>query len=128
MAHTVDELFNAPTGTATDRVNDRKVREIELAVQNNINKIAINNGIEITGVDIRRITLPEVIREAIYQTIQSQAQADAIRTVESVRNWARVELVSQLLDAISVRTNREIGDTELQLATIFAQIFTKEHE
>lgn len=123
MAHTIDELFTIQTGAASVRVNQRQIKIIEQAVQEAVNSFAIDNvGVEITGVDVRQITLPDDVKEAVYMAIKARAEAISIRQIEAERNTARGELISRILDSISIRTNREIGEIELQLATVFAHI------
>lgn len=120
MAHRVDELFTLEANEEQPRVNNRRIRIIELAAQEAINNIGQNLGIEITGVDIRQITLPDGIKDAIQMDIKSQAEADAIARIEGQRNVARGELVAQILQSIG--NHRQIGELELRLATTFADI------
>jgi regulator of protease activity HflC (stomatin/prohibitin superfamily) len=124
MAHTIDELFNELSGEASARVNQRQIKIIELAVQEAVNKFTIGNvGVEITGVDVRQITLP---KEAMDMYIKSRAEADAIRRIEESRNTARGELVTSILSSIVNQTNRQPSNFELGLATIFARLSRRE--
>ncbi len=132
MTYKVDDLFQMLPKGDTLRANNRQIREIEETAQNAVNGFATNVGIEITGVDIRQVTLSGDLREAVKMRIQAQAEAESIkhkslaeaqgiRQIEGQRNVARGELVTRILDSISLKTG-QIGEMELQLATVFAHI------
>jgi regulator of protease activity HflC (stomatin/prohibitin superfamily) len=122
MTYKVDDLFQMLPKGDTLRANNRQIREIEETAQNAVNGFATNMGIEITGVDIRQITLSGELQEAVKMRINAQAEAEAIHRIEQSRNNARGELIASLLSNISNHTNKEIGDLELQLAAVFAQL------
>ncbi|GAB4435545.1 MAG: hypothetical protein Kow0031_17300 [Anaerolineae bacterium] len=120
MTHTIDQLFTVagPLMVAT-----RQIQQIEQQIQTALNAFAnANFGVTITTVDIRQMNLPEDIKDAIHTRLKANAEAEAITAIESRRNEARGQLVTRILNAISTGTGSTIGQTELQLATIFAQI------
>ncbi len=133
MTHRLDELFELG-GNALDpthkRVNDQQIKLIEQAVVDTVNGFATDNmGVEITGVDIRQIDLPDEVVEALRMEIKSQAEAEAIQRIEAQRNAARGGLVNEILDGISAGMgSRSMTDSELELVKSLAQISWNEPE
>ncbi len=124
MAHSIDQLFTlTQTDDSTPQVNRRRIQQIEQDIVNGLNSFADNVfGVTFTGVDIRQINLHPDYKEAIRTRLKAIAESEAIAAIEHRRNVARGELVTRILDAIATGTGNKIGQTELELATIFAQI------
>lgn len=125
MAHRFNELFEIHTEKQdiSIRVNERQIKHIETAILDTVNGFADTAmGVTITGVDIVEITLPDDVTAAVNMGIRSRAEAEAIQTIEETRNFARGEMVANILASISSQTNQPIGDMELRLATVFANI------
>lgn len=125
MAHNLSELFNfnIAAGTLSARVNSRRIKEIEQAILTEINGFADDSmGITYGNIDIREISLPKDVRDAIHTRLKSEAEAEAIKRIEKQRNKKRSQLMTNILQSISTETGRPITDLDLQLATFFAKI------
>ncbi|RMF02297.1 MAG: SPFH domain-containing protein [Chloroflexi bacterium] len=124
MAHQLDELFdfNVTAGTLSARVNSRKIKEIEDAILAEINSFADDGmGITYGNIDIREISLPKDVRDAVHTRLKSEAEAEAIQRIEGQRNTTRGGLVRAILNGMAA-AGVTIGPAQLQLATEFARI------
>ncbi len=109
MTYTLDELFKIQeNGQDPVQVNNRRIKIIEDAVKEAASEAVSKGGLlEVSGVDIQEITLPDDARERI--------KADSAKKVEAEKNTAKEELVSRILDDIGKRTGK-IGPGELRVA------------
>ena len=112
MSYTLDELFELIPGTEPSP-NNRMINQIEMDILDTLNGFAANNGLLFTVVDIRQITLPLKVKEAMIE-------AQATKLVEDQRNDAKKELIEDLLDTIQERRG-EIGEGEIRLVHDFVE-------
>jgi len=102
MTRTLDTLF-----TNAGTPNTREIKIIELAIQTAVDGFAGKKGVEILGVDIRELHLPDTMKVAY-------AQARS----EEKKNKASADLLNKVLDTISERTGGA-GQYELAMAKAF---------
>jgi len=119
MQRTFDELFRATPGADPD---PREIRRIEQAILTACNGFGPNNGVTFTGIDIRQITPPPELVEAMMLEIKSDAEARSIRRITEERNRAQHELIDEILAIIAKYKVEPLDETDIQLATVFVQL------
>ncbi len=119
MQRTFDELFRSTPGADPD---PREIRRIEQAILAACNSFGPNNGVTFTGIDIRQITPPPEMVEAMMLEIKSDAEARSIRRITEERNRAQHELIDEILAIIAKYKVEPLDETDIQLATVFVQL------
>lgn len=120
MTLKLEEIFDLTAGSVGPSA--RRVAQIETEIRDSVNGFAGNLGAEVLSIDIREIHLPMGVKEAWETQIKAQAEAEAITAIEGRRNTVRGQTVSSILQAITNGTGRPISESDLELATLFAQI------
>jgi regulator of protease activity HflC (stomatin/prohibitin superfamily) len=123
QSYRLEQLFELlPTGDEPPHPNQRLISRIEQDILATLNGFASNNGISFTTIDIREIRLPQKMMDALMLELKSIKEAEAIRRISEQRNNAQREMIDGILRTISRFTGKPVGDVELQLATVFAQL------
>lgn len=123
MARNLADIFSLdPTNPSV--IQRRTVHKIEEDIRERLAGLR-NNGVTITGVDIRSITMPKSVEEAVYLELKSDAEARAIASIETQRNRVRGKLMRSFLNSITTQRSQpggQISQIEMELATTFAKI------
>ncbi len=113
MSYNLDELFDISEGKKP-RPNRRIINQIEQDIMTALNGFAAGKGLVFTMADIRRITMPEKVAEAM-------TESQAIALVEMQRNEITKDLFGVILDGIREGGVEQIGESEIRQVTAFVE-------